>query len=137
MTMRVSDTVLNNSCDGAVDSVDTGAGTAVGELWSGSPPATLGGAPAGDLLASFNLQNPAFGAASGGVATLAGTPISTTGAADGTVGFFRVKNRNNDVVWDDDDVNTSGSNVVLNTLSVSNGVDVELTSYTFDVTPGS
>ncbi len=41
------------------------------------------------LLATFSLQDPVFGSVSAGVATLAGTPITTTGAAVGTAAWFR------------------------------------------------
>lgn len=142
MPMRIIDSILNDAVDLAVDEVDVGA-QANGqlELWSGSPPANITDAPAGDLLAVIDFANPAFnngGTTNTGEAEALGVPIATTGITDGTIGFVRVLNadqNNAGGLWDDDNVGTSGTRVVFNTLSVTTGVDVELTAYVFTATP--
>lgn len=69
----------------AVDAdINTGAGTAVLEIQDASS----------TVLASISLQNPAFGASSAGVITLAGVPLSDADAnATGTASKFLIKDR--------------------------------------------
>lgn len=137
--MRASDDVLNGACDDAVDRVDVG-GAGTMQFYSGSPPATLGGAPAGDLLATATFAATAFGNAgtpAAGQAQGASMPRATTGATNGTIGFARVRDGSGTVLWDDDDVGTSGNNILVNTTTVSAGVDFELTSYLYSVAPSS
>lgn len=140
MTLRVHADVANGACDAAVDRVDTGSGTAVLQLWSGGPPENLGDAPDGTLLASFNLQNPAFGNAGAGpllpgVAELAGLPLLTSGLANGSVGFARVLDRDGDPVWDDSDVGTADAAIVVSSTTVEETVPVEVTGYLFRTAP--
>ena len=117
--MRIADQVRDAAANGAVDRTDVGSGTAVLEIYSGSAPGSIGGSPAGTLLLSFDLPNPAFGDASSGVATLNGTPISTTGVGDNTASYARVVNRNGDTIMDTESVGTSGTEVVLSTTTIS------------------
>lgn len=135
--MRISDDVRNAAADGSVDTIDVGAGTAVLEVYSGAAPANIGDAPAGTLLLSFNLPNPAFGAAASGVATLLGVPISTTGLAAGTAGYARIVDRNGDVNFDTQDVGTSGNEVTMSTTTISIGLDVDLTGCTVTMPAGT
>lgn len=139
MTMRVSDAVLNGACNNAVDRVDVGAGAnGTMQFYSGSPPATLGGAPAGTLLADVDFAATAFGnagAVNPGEAIAAGVPLTTTGLANGTIGFARVLDADGTVLWDDDDVGTAGNNITVNTTTVSTGVNFSVTSYVFSVVP--
>lgn len=135
--MRVSDAVRNASADGAVDQTDVGAGTAVLEVYTGSAPASIGDAPAGTLLLSFDLPNPAFGAAAAGVATLAGVPISDVGVGAGTASYARFVNRNGDAVMDTESVGTAATEVIMSTTTVSVGLDVDLTAATITMPAGA
>jgi hypothetical protein len=127
--MRLGATARSAAANGVVDLIDVGAATAVLEAWSGSRPASVGGAPAGTKLASFDLPEPCFGAASSGVAT-ANAITGTTGLADGTVGFVQVTDQDANVLWDNDDVGVGSGQVQFNTLAISTGVDVDVTSWT-------
>ena len=129
MTMRVSTGVRDGAASAFATEVDAGAGTSVLELRSGTPPTNLTDAAAGTLLASFDLPATSFGAPSTGTIT-ANSIDATTGDDDGTVGHFRVVNGDGDAVEDSDSVGTSGTELVLNTLEISTGVDVEITSWT-------
>ena len=129
MTMRVSTGVRDGAASAFSTEVDAGAGTSVLELRSGARPTNLTDAAAGTLLASFDLPDPSFGAPSSGTIT-ANAITATTGAADGTVGHFRVVNGDAAPVEDSDSVGTSGTELVLNTLEISTGVDVEITAWT-------
>lgn len=133
MALRTIDAVLNAACDAAVDLVDVGAGDGKIQFRTGARPANVTDAAAGTLLAEVTFPATAFGAAASGAAAGAGMPLATTGVADGDIGHFRVLDGGGNVLWDDDDVGTSGTALVVNTLTVSNGGDFEATSYTFTV----
>lgn len=131
MTMRISGgtvNVRNTLTNGAVDLIDVGSGTAKLQVRSGAVGATPDTA-SGTLLAEFSLPNPCFGNSSSGTAT-ANAISDVTGAANGTVGHIRVLDRNGNALWDNDDVGTSGTQVVLNTLTISTGLTVSVTSWT-------
>jgi hypothetical protein len=129
--VRLNTAPRNAAADGIVDQVDVGAGAnGTLELWSGAYPGTVGGAPAGTLLASFNYNGTAFGAAVAGVATANGMPKTVLGLADGTVTWYRILNKDNTVVWDNNSVGTSGTALVLNTTTISTNVDVTANSHT-------
>ncbi|MEV4287369.1 hypothetical protein AB0K40_17835 [Nonomuraea bangladeshensis] len=137
MATRIPTAVRNAACDAVVDRVDTGSGTAQGRLriYSGSQPATANDAPSGTMLAEVSLANPAFSASSAGQATLLGTPLSATGAAAGTAGWFRIVDRDGGTVMDGS-AGTSGTQLILNTTTISIGATVQITAGTITM-PGS
>jgi hypothetical protein len=131
MTMRLSGGTHNvrNACaDAATGAINTGTGTAKLQLRSGAVGATPDTA-SGTLLAEFSLPNPCFGSSASGTGT-ANAISDTTGLANGTVGHVRVLDRNGNAVWDNDDVGTSGTQIVLNTTTISSGLTVSVTSWT-------
>lgn len=132
MAVRLSTAVVNAMCDAAVDYVDAGAGVGTIKVYTGSQPATANDAVTGTLLATFNCQDPAFGSATAGVATLAGTPLTTTGLAAGTAGYFRCATSTPGSVFDGSVTATGGGGQLeLNTTTISVGVTAEVTSGTF------
>ena len=136
MTIQLADLAASAAANGVVDLIDGGTGAGSIELWSGAMPGDTTTAPGGDLLCSIDYDDPAFGSASAGVATANGTPLSGTGtAAAGTgteIGFYRINDGDGTTIWQNDTVATSGSTgLVLNTTSVSEGVDVEITAHTY------
>ena len=128
--MRLNTNARNAAADGIVDLIDIGAGDGKLQLWSGAYPGTIGGTPAGTMLAEFTYDATAFGAAVGGTATANGMPKTVVGLADGTVAWYRIVDGNGDPVWDNDSVGTSGTALVLNTTTISTGVDVTANSHT-------
>ncbi len=60
-------------------------------IYTGAQPASGANAATGTLLVTITLPNPAFGAASAGSASKAGT-WSATAVASGTAGWFRMLN---------------------------------------------
>ncbi|MFH8596659.1 hypothetical protein [Streptomyces rimosus] len=85
MATHLAMAVQNAMCDAAVDYVDSGEGVGTIKIYTAAMPSSANTAVCRQtLLATFGLQDPAFGCVSAGVATLAGTPITTTGAAAGT-----------------------------------------------------
>ena len=73
MTITLGTPARNASCNGAVDLLDAGSGTAKFRIRANTT-----------TLCDISLPNPAFGSASVGVATAAGLPLSGTGVAAGT-----------------------------------------------------
>lgn len=129
MTLRISNAARSGACDSVVDRVDV-SGPGKLRVYSGTQPAGPDTAVSGQtLLAEFTLANPAFSAASNGVATLLGTPRTTTGLAAGTATWFRVVDGAGTAVTDGA-VNTASAELVLNTVTISIGVNVEITSGT-------
>lgn len=84
-------------------------------------------------LGENTLPNPAFSAASGGVAT--SNPISPANAtATGDAAWFRVyKSDGVTAIWDGTIGTTSDFNMVVNTVSISTGLSIEPQSIQFDV----
>ena len=83
-------------------------------------------------LVEFNLQDPAFGAASSGTITLQGTTISTTADAAGTVDQFEVRDKDNSVIYSGTVTSTGGGgDLEMDNTTVTNGQSVELTSHSY------
>lgn len=138
MGTRLATATRNAMCDAAVDLVDGGAGAGKIKIYTGSQPATPNTSPTGSLLCTVTLGDPAFGAAATGVATLNGTPITATGSAAGDAGWFRVEDSAGAAVYDGTcTVTGGGGQLQLNTVTISNGVDVEVTSGSFTMPLGS
>ena len=133
---RIDAVTQNAMCDAAADRADVGSGTAQIQIYSGVAPGSFGGTPAGRLLVTFSLPNPAFSAAGtpDGQADLLGVPITGTGVAAGTAGYARLRNRNGDTIMDTDNI---GTEVVLSTTTISVGLSVSLTSWLLTVGAGS
>ena len=129
MATRLPTAARNAACDAVVDLVDAGTGAGTVEVRTGSQPASADNAATGTLLATFTLADPAFGTASSGTAALAGAPRSTTGVADGTAGWFRMKDSTGATVMDGSvTVTGGGGQLELNTTTISTGVNVQITS---------
>lgn len=137
MGTRISTTARDAACNGIVDLIEVGAGTSKLQFWSGTRPGTFGAAPGGTLLAEISLAATAFGASATGVATAAGLPLATTGLAAGVIAFATVLDQNGDEVMDTDSVGTSATEIVVNTTSVSVGVDVTVTAWTVTMPAGT
>lgn len=126
MAVRLSASLANTLAD-AIDSALGNAGTI--KIYTGSQPATADTAASGTLLATFTLGSPGFGAASAGVITLNGTPLTVAAAATGTAGWFRMATSGGSTILDGS-VGTSGNQINLNTTSITSGVNVTITSGT-------
>ena len=120
MTINHVVAVRNALADLIDTTINTGAGTA-----------TLVFETAGSAeVATVNLQNPAFGAASGGTITLQGVPLSDSNATGGTVAQFKVNDRDGDEVFSGS-VGTSGEDINLSSLAIGAGDTVEIVSLTY------
>lgn len=137
MATRISTAARNAAADAIADLADAGSGPATIEIRTGAQPASANDAASGTLLATFTCDDPAFGAASAGVATLQDAPLLTTGAAAGTAGHFRLKDSAGATVMDGSVTATGGGGQLeLNTTTVSIGVNLEITSGTVTMPAG-
>lgn len=137
--MATHSTALRNAqADTVTARVDAGAAAGRCRIYTGTKPAGPDTAATGTLLADIALNDPAFAAASGGVATLDVTPEPSDSSANatGTAGYARFTDSDGNGVLDCS-VGTSGAEVILNTLSVVSGVVVTITSCTYTVPAGS
>ncbi len=108
-----------------------GAGKLIIYNGTGGEPATADTAiTTQGVLATFTLSATAFGAASNGVITLAGVPLTVAASASGTAAFFRILLNNGTTVVLQGTVGTSGAQLNLNTLAITSGVNVTITSGT-------
>jgi len=135
MALRLPTAARDAACNAAVNLLDAGAGAGTIDVRSGSQPASANDAATGTLLATFTLADPAFGASSAGVKTLASPPRATTGIATGTAGWFRAKDSTGATVMDGA-VATSGAELNLNTTAITASGAVEITSGTVTMGAG-
>jgi hypothetical protein len=123
MTTGYSSTLRNAQ----LDAITTAVGSA-GKLriYDGARPAT--GGTATTLLAEFTLGSPfAAGAAA---AVLSPTlPSNTTGLAAGTATWFRIVTSGGTTVIDGS-AGTSGTDLILNTATISIGLTCSVTAFT-------
>lgn len=138
MATRIPTASRNAACDAVVDLTDGGSGAGTIDVRTGTQPASANDAASGTLLATFTLNDPAFGAASTGVATLDVDPaITTTGLAAGDAGWFRMKDSAGATVLDGAATATGGGGQLeLSTIAVSIGLTVSITSGTVTMPAG-
>ena len=81
------------------------------------------------ILCTITLADPSF-TESGGVITMAGAPKSGTAGNTGTAAVARIKEGGGTVVVNNLSVGTSGSDINLNSTSITSGQTVTITSGT-------
>lgn len=91
MAYRLSTDTRNKACDAIVDDIDAGAGAGTIAIRSGGQPTNVGDVDIGTLLGTLTFSDPAFGAASTGVATASAITSDTNADNSGTAGHFRIR----------------------------------------------
>lgn len=128
MTLRLAAGSRSAAADAVVDRLDAGSAAGTVKVYTGSQPATPAAAPTGTLLVTFTLNDPAFGSAVDGVATLDVDPaLTAVGVAAGDAGWFRAADSDGNVVFDGACA-ASGSELNLSTIAVAVGASVAVTS---------
>lgn len=118
-------TALRNA---QLDAITTRAGNASKlRIYDGSRPATGGAATT--LLAEFTMGSPFAAGAAAGVLSPT-LPSNTTGLAASTATWGRIVQSDGSTHVADFSVGTSGTDVVLNTATISIGVTVSITAFT-------
>lgn len=137
MSLTLSAAIRSAMADVLVDALDAGSGAGTIQIRSGSRPAGPGTTATGTLLATVTLIDPAFGAASSGVATLT-DPNSVTAVADGTATWFRALDSNSVAVFDGRVTATGGGgDLTLATTTISTGLSIDVTGGTITVSAGT
>lgn len=132
----ISNAAALAACDAVVDLADGGAGAAVLNIYSGTAPTLADDSLSGNtLLAELTMSDPAFGAAAditpGARATANAITSDTSANASGTASFFRILDSNSNVIVQGTVSATGGGGELqLNSVSISAGVEVEVTSLT-------
>jgi hypothetical protein len=127
MALSYSTTLRNAQ----LDAVTTAVG-ASGKLriYSGTRPANVAAAITGTLLAELTLNATFAPAASSGVLTLNAITSDASADATGTATHFRIFQSNGTTAVVDGDVSTSGADLNLNSVSITIGGSVAVTSFT-------
>lgn len=126
MALGFGVTTRNGWLDDIPALIDAGTGAGKIRIYNGTRPATGGAATT--LLAELTCSDPSSAAASGGVLTLSSITDDASADATGTATWFRVVDSDNNFVIDGD-VGTSGSDLNLNTTSITLGDTVSITSF--------
>lgn len=137
MAITLATATQNAACNAMVDLIDGGVGDGLIRIYTATRPASANTAISGQtLLAEFTCNDPAFGAASSGVATFDVTGgITATGLAAGTAAWARVVDSAEATVFDGS-VGTSGTDFIINTTTISVGLDLSITSGTYTMPSG-
>lgn len=123
--------------DALVDLIDIGSANTEGKVrvYDGTRPSATSSITTELLLAEFDMAQPAYGTASNGVATLLSTPLQTTGSTNGDASWVRVVDRDEATIFDGS-VGLSDADFIINTISISTGVAIEITAGTFTMPSG-
>jgi hypothetical protein len=136
MTIRIRNDQAIAMCDVLVDSVDAGAGAGTCTIRTGSAPTNCEDADSGTLLATLTFSDPAFGAAAdanpGATATASAITADSSADATNTAAHFRVKDSNG-VVRFQGSCGTSGADMNFNSVAITTGAEVSITSFTVTV----
>jgi hypothetical protein len=121
MAVNYSTTAKTSRMTAVRDAIDAGAGAGVLQI---------GTTAMGTVLAEFTLNDPS-GTVSGSVLTLSGFAKSDAGAnANGTAAAARIRDSDGNDVITGLTVGTSGTDIVLDSTSISTGQTVTLNSFT-------
>jgi hypothetical protein len=127
----------NVAANAEADAVCVLANSGFLRLYDGTQAATADTALGAQvLLAELTFGNPAFGAASAGVATANAITQDSSANATGTCTWFRVVKSDTTTVLFDGSVGTSAANLNLNSVAISSGAAVQVTSLTFTAQKG-
>ncbi len=130
----ISNAAAIAACNAVVDLLDAGAGAALIRIYDGTQPTNSDVAISTQtLLAELTCSDPAFGAAAdaapGGRATASAITDDSSANATGTASWFRAVDSNGLAVLDGS-VGTSGADLNLNTVSITSGATVSVSSWT-------
>ena len=118
--MNYSSTLKSTRMTAVITAIDAHASPATIEIAT---------AAFASVLATITLADPSF-TESGGVITMAGAPKSGVAGATGTAAVARIKEGGGTVIVNNLTVGTSGSDINLNSTSITSGQTVTITSGT-------
>jgi hypothetical protein len=107
------------------------------DIYDGTQPVTADTAITTQVkLAHLTFGNPAFGASVAGVATANAIAQDVSADATGTASWFRAYKTDGTTAVYDGSVGTSGCNLNLNSVAISAGAAVSVTSFTMTESKG-
>ena len=127
MALAYNTALRNTMLNTITTDIDKDAGAGALRIYDGSRPSTCGTATT--LLAELTLTDPAAAGAASGVLTFSSITADSSANATGTATWFRIIDNSGDCVLDGN-VSTSGSDLNLNSTSISSGVQVSVSSAT-------
>ena len=129
MALSYADALRHAMLDEITTDIDSGAGAGTLRIYDGSAPADADTALSGNtLLAQLTMSDPSAGAASGGDWTASSITSDSSADATGTASFFRILDSDTNVVMQGT-VGTSGADLNLNSVSITSGDTVSVTSF--------
>lgn len=127
MALAYSTTIRGNMLATISDAIDGGAGAGLLRIYDSTRPATCGTATT--LLAELTFTDPSKSTIAAGVLTFASITADSSANATGTATWFRCVDSTGTCCVDGN-VSTSGSDLNLNSTSISAGQNVAVTSFT-------
>lgn len=128
---RLTNASASAAADAVVDRIDAGAGAGTIKIYDGTIPTNADTALGAQvLLATLTFSDPAFGAASNGVATASAITDDSSADATSTATWARIADSTGTTVMDVT-VGTSGDDINFNTVSFVTGATVSITSLTY------
>ena len=122
----------NEAASAEADATATLLNTGYLRFYDGTQPATADTAITTQvLLAELRFANPAFGAASAGVATANALTADSAANATGTATWFRALKSNGSSPVFDGSVGTAACDLNLNSAAIQVEAEVRVTSFTF------
>lgn len=137
MATRVSSAAAIAACNAIVDLPDVGGAGTV-QIRTGTPPTNVGDSATGTLLGTLTLSATAFGNAIDDTDKATATANTITGDssadADGTAGYFRVRNNAGTAIWQGTVTATGGGgDMELDTVTINTGDTINISTWTFSV----
>jgi hypothetical protein len=130
--MALTPKLANVAASAAADAVTALLNNGYLRIYDGSQPANADTAVSGQtLLAELRFGATAFGAASNGVANANAITSDSSADATGTASWFRALKSDGTSVVFDGSVGTSGANLNLNSVAVSAGAAVAVSSLSY------
>ena len=130
MALSYIDVMRNAMLDEITAEIDAGAGAGTLRIYDGTPPADADTALSGNtLLAQLTMSATSALAASGGVWTADTITADSSADNTGTASFFRALDSDANVVLQGT-VGTSGADLNLNSVSITAGDNVAVSSWT-------
>ena len=129
MAVQYSTSVRN----GMLDAIETAIGTAaVLKIRSGAQPATCATADSGTVLVSYTLASDWAAAASAGSKAFSSVPITTTAAAAGTAGHYRIYASDGTTCHEQGAITATGGggDMTVDNTSIASGQTVNITGFT-------
>lgn len=126
MVIAYSTAIRNNRLNQVRDAIDGGAGAGLLRIYDGARPATGGAATV--LLAELTFTDPCAPAAAAGVLTASAITADASANATGTATWFRCVD-SAATFCIDGSVATAGSDLNLNSTSISVGQNVAVNSF--------